>query len=125
MMFQTIILRFTGRIYRFEQYHRHVQNLQTNTTAVQSNQRIPLCNQSQQFLDYIELSLQSTKKLSMMSWVSRQHDGAIAPHLIKNYANFRVFVETLAEKMKDVIEKILLENHTHTDHQRDWCINEI
>jgi hypothetical protein len=93
MMFQTIILRFTGRIYQFEQYHRHVQNLQTNTTAIQSNQRIPLCNQSQHFLDYIELSLQSTKKLSMMSWVSRQHDGAIAPHLIKNYANFRVFVE--------------------------------
>jgi hypothetical protein len=124
MMFQTIILRFTGRIYRFEQYHQYVQNLQSNTD-VQSNELIPLCNQSQQFLDYIELSLQSTKKLSMMSWVSRQHDGAIAPHLIKNFANFRVFVETLAERMKDVIEKILLEKHTHTDNQRDWCINQI
>jgi hypothetical protein len=98
MLFQIILLRFTGRVYRFEQYRKFktAKYCSDQGDRIQCYAGIPGWSNNKFFLNFVRMDLEINKAKSMSRWVSRQHDGAISFDLRNNFSKFYRFIEYIA-----------------------------
>jgi hypothetical protein len=99
MTFQIILLRFTGRICRFEEYK--LWQLKYNDSSDNSC-FLPLRKDIVSFIEYMEIrqkkrTQQNSGMVTMTGWISRQHDGVIPYHLKTNLYKFTRFISFIAE----------------------------
>jgi hypothetical protein len=90
IMFQIIVFRYTGRIYRYEQFRKEQdEGNHSNSNSTTENQPIPVRDTLGNFLNHVKLNLNLLKNRNQMSdWISKQHDGAISPDCVRNFVTF-------------------------------------
>jgi hypothetical protein len=99
LMYQIILLRFTGRICRFKEYWKF-QELANKPGVVCKH--IPLRGDTKEFLSYMERRIQkhkgrNGKNVTLTGWVLRQHDGVIPSDLKMNLYKFQLFITYISE----------------------------
>jgi hypothetical protein len=109
MAFQIILLRFTGRVGRYEEYNLYQQTLPPKSGKV-IGRLIPFREDLPNFWEYMEKRQQQRKGKSgvatLSGWVSRQHDGVIPHDLRMNIYKFMRFLSDVADKTGDTIRRI-------------------
>jgi hypothetical protein len=119
MMFQAIVLRYTGRVSCFESYF----NYQVQEGQAQPR-RIPLTSDLTQFLEFVELDLgKEGNSKSMLHWVSKQHDGSIPMDMRRHFFKFRLFIEYIAVHIADTMKQIRLIGQSQNMDSRTRCIH--
>jgi hypothetical protein len=101
MLFQIILLRFTGRIYCFEQYHEW--NSAIAFGEERCSRRIPFREDCPHFLEFVRVHMMQHKTTTLEAWVSKQHDGQIAADLKKNYEQFGTFLKTVSTIIEETV----------------------
>jgi hypothetical protein len=109
MMFQIILFRFTGRVYRYEQYRNYFASIHGK---VKENERqlvrgIPHRCDLDIFLEYVEKDLRASNTTTLSRWISRQHDGSISHDIRHNFDKFSCFIKFIAQHMKKTVRKML------------------
>jgi hypothetical protein len=94
MLFQTVLLRYTGRIYCFEEYYQFCLEKKSETHDMEKARRIPFQKECNDFLDFVQLHMQQRNIEQLGGWISKHHDGAIAHDLKRYYQNFRDLLKT-------------------------------
>jgi hypothetical protein len=121
IMFQIILLRFTGRVYRYEGYHGQ-EKLNSDPSST-NHHRIPCRGSVDRFLDYVQLDLEQNDTSTLNRWVSKQHDGAISSQLRKNFGAFKRFVEYISRNLQFTLDKMRLVPNSM--EQRSHCVCEL
>jgi hypothetical protein len=124
MMFQAILMRYTGRIYSFEQYRLFAAD-NRSLTEQQHKRGMPFREECERYLEYVKVHMQRNKRTSLNSWMSKQHSGAIATDLKNCYDNFRAFVETIAKNVGDTVQHMMTQVNTSTSGHRAMAIGEL
>jgi hypothetical protein len=128
MLFQAILLRYTGRTYCFEEYYQFCLDKKSKTNAEVQNfeqaRRIPFRKQCNEFLHFVQLHMQHRKTKQLGGWISKQHDGAIARDLKMYYKNFREFVENISTNIGSTVTNMLGIAGTKAPTRRLLCIAE-
>jgi hypothetical protein len=112
LMYQIILLRFTGRICRFEEY-RKFQELANKPGVVCKH--IPLRGDTKEFLSYMERRQQkhkgrNGKNVTLTGWVLRQHDGVIPSDLKMNLYKFQLFMTYISDHVGTSIRNMQKKN---------------
>jgi hypothetical protein len=119
MMFQVILLRFTGRICRYEEYKLSQKKYNYEPSA--SCRFLPLRNDISSFLDYMESRQKKRTKqngiVTMTGWISRQHDGVIPYDLKTNLYKFQRFLSNIAENVGSSVR-----NMRKKKKERNSCV---
>jgi hypothetical protein len=113
MLFQIILLCFTGRIGRYEEYQQSQQKTDTKT-GKKVGKLIPLRGDTRTFLEFVEERQNKRRGKqavpSLSGWVSRQHDG-ILPHDLKtNLYKFIRFLTYVDDNTEETIRKMRKNN---------------
>jgi hypothetical protein len=129
MFFQIIIFRYTGRVYRYEQYRKYYSKFYGNK---ESERRpcfggIPRRCEHQFFLKYVELDLVANNATTLTRWVSKQHDGSISYDLRQKYHKFDRFVRYVAGNISSTVFSMMSEiAHANSDNgMRSSCVQAI
>jgi hypothetical protein len=105
IIFQIIVLRYTGRICRFEEYRQTLMNMH-NPSPQKLITGLPTRAHLTTFLDYVRLSIDASDKDTMSDWISKQHDGAIPKHFQNNFHSFSRFFEYVASNLEKTINRM-------------------
>jgi hypothetical protein len=124
-MFQIIVFRYTGRIYRFELYRKE-QEARSNckTRIAQQETTIPVRDTLGMFLNHVKLHLNLKNRNQMSDWVSKQHDGSVSPDCVRNFATFARFLKNVSYKLETTIENMRSIRQIDVDDktQREKCV---
>jgi hypothetical protein len=123
MLFQTVVFRFTGRIFRFEQYRKYCSDRSSSLGV--SIRSIPFRKDHTHFLDYVRDQLEQKQNVGMGSWISRQHYGSIANKLKQNYKSFREFVDYVLMNVATTVGTIKFITKKDIRGNRTRCVTEI
>jgi hypothetical protein len=104
IMFQIIVFRYTGRIYRFELYRKQRDTSIDSESTTPINQPIPVRETLGIFLNHLKLNLNLSHRNQMSNWVSKQHDGAISHDCVRNCVLFCRFMKHIAHNLEFTIE---------------------
>jgi hypothetical protein len=122
MMYQIILLRFTGRICRFEEYLLFQKQF---NSAGEACRLLPLRKDTSSFLEYMEFRQEKHKgrngMLTLTGWISRQHDGVIPSDLKANLYKFKQFLSYVSEHVCLSVRKLRKTKKIH----RSSCVEEI
>jgi hypothetical protein len=124
MMFQTILLRYTGRVYCFEEYRLFLTE-NTSSTEGRHKRGLPLCEECDSFLDYVKIHMKCKKRSGLNGWMSKQHYGAIANDLKDCYKSFRAFVQNIAKNIGHTVQHMMTHVNTATSGQRALAIGDL
>jgi hypothetical protein len=128
MLFQAVLLRYTGRTYCFEEYYQFCLHKQSKTNnesqTLEQARRIPFRKECNEFLHFVRLHMQHSKTKQLGGWISKQHDGAIARDLKTYYENFREFLEYISNNIGSTVTKMLGIAGTKIFTRRSLCIDE-
>jgi hypothetical protein len=112
ILFQIILLRFTGRIFRFHIFGKDRSG------------SLPYIRDLPDFLRHVQWCI--SQKVPLSRWLSKQHDGAISKDLFRHYLIFSGFFKRIASNLQDTVEQMrsyaLDETHVH---RRKHCINKL
>jgi hypothetical protein len=112
LMYQIILLRFTGRICRFKEY-RKFQELANKPGVVYK--LLPLRRDTKEFLSYMERRQQkhkgqNGKNVTLTGWVSRQHNGVIPSDLKMNLYKFQLFMTYISDHVGTSVRNMQKKN---------------
>jgi hypothetical protein len=122
-MFQIIVFRYTGRIYRFEVYRK--EQYASDKLRLTTNQSpIPVRDTLGLFLEHVKLHLNPSDRNQISGWVSKQHDGAISPDFVRSYVVFARFLKRVSYILESTIERMRLIDKTNEKKstQREKCV---
>jgi hypothetical protein len=123
MLFQAILLRYTGRIYCFEEYRQHcIDHFHQDMANTRS---VPFREECSKFLEYVQLHMVHHKRKNIGGWISKQHDISIAYDLRTYYKSFSGFVRNVANCIGDTLKKMLHIAGSRTLSKRTKCIAEL
>lgn len=119
-LFTSLLLRFTGRTHAFHNF----------ALQMEMEIEIPLINDIEGFLAYMERTVDSKPSGSLSIWTSQQHAMSI-PQDIKKFAGFSKFIRSAAKHLPDEVDYLLNKADTSRSeaiiHLRnklfEWCNN--
>jgi hypothetical protein len=128
MLFQAVLLRYTGRTYCFEEYYHFCMDVNSKRDTkyrTLETRRIPFRDECSKFLQFVQLHMLHKKTKQLGGWISHQHDGAIANDVKTSYKTFCAFLENISTNIGSTVSRMLSIARKKTTNGRSLCITEL